>query len=403
MNILFITLADVRTVTMQIHFMDLMREFVKNGHEVYVVSPAERRYKLKTHFLPDTEHLHILKVKTGNIQKTNYIEKGISTLLVGSQIKNALGRHLSDVKFDMVIYSTPPITFTDPISYIKKRDGAHSYLLLKDIFPQGAVDIGVLSTTGIKGIIYKHFRRTEKKLYALSDKIGCMSKANVDYLLKHNPEIPANKAEICPNCVEPQVLSVTAEKRNNIRERYSLPCNKKIFVYGGNFGKPQDIPFIIECLKTQLDNNGAFFLLVGNGTDYGKLESFFDEYKPKNMMLMKRISRDEYLELITACDVGLIFLDHRFTIPNFPSRLLPYMQAELPVIACTDKNTDIGKVITSYGFGWWCESTDTDMFKDCVAGAMNGLPESYKSGIEHLLNNEFSVEKAYKTIIRNIE
>ena len=49
--------------------------------------------------------------------------------------------------------------------------------------------------------------------------------------------------------------------------------------------------------------------------------------------------------LANSCDVGLIFLDKRFTIPNFPSRLLSYMQASMPVLAATDVNTDIGKVI----------------------------------------------------------
>ena len=82
--------------------------------------------------------------------------------------------------------------------YVKKRDGAKSYLMLKDIFPQNAVDLGMLQTTGLKGLLYKCFRKKEKKLYSLSDRIGCMSQANVDYILKHNPEIPKEKVEILP-------------------------------------------------------------------------------------------------------------------------------------------------------------------------------------------------------------
>ena len=85
--------------------------------------------------------------------------------------------------------------------------------------------------------------------------------------------------------------------------------------------------------------------------------TYFRETNPKNMRLMKRLPKNDFDRMIAACDVGMIFLDHQFTIPNFPSRLLAYMQAGLPVLACTDTNSDIGKVITEGYFGWWCVST----------------------------------------------
>lgn len=91
------------------------------------------------------------------------------------------------MKFDLIIYSTPPITFQRAVEYVKERDNAQTYLLLKDIFPQNAVDIGILSKNGWKGLIYKYFRKKEKKLYGISDRIGCMSEANCKYILSHNP------------------------------------------------------------------------------------------------------------------------------------------------------------------------------------------------------------------------
>ena len=85
---------------------------------------------------------------------------------------------------------------------------------------------------------------------------------------------------------------------------------------------------------------------------------------------MKLMPKEDYDRMIAACDVGLIFLDHRFSIPNFPSRLLSYMQAGIPVLACTDPSTDIGRVIERGGFGWWCESNDTEAFSECVNRAL---------------------------------
>ena len=156
------------------------------------------------------------------------------------------------------------------------------------------------------------------------------------------------------------------KKRKDIRKRYKIPLDKKVFVYGGNLGKPQDIPFIIECLKASHRITDAYFLIVGDGTEYGKLVEFIEKQKPDNVKLLKRLPKEEYDSMIAACDVGLIFLDHRFTIPNFPSRLLVYMQAGLPILAATDTNTDIGKVITSNGFGWWCKSDSVGVFTDLI-------------------------------------
>lgn len=371
MNILFITLLDIRSAGEHNIYADLMRQFAKKGHHIYIVSPVERRHGLQTQFLEDTgdalhEHVHILKLKTGNIQKTNIIEKGISTLLLEYQLQNGIRKHLQDVHFDLVLYSTPPITLVKPIRYVKKRDQAKTYLLLKDIFPQNAVDMGMMKKTGLKGLLYRFFRAKEKKLYGLSDRIGCMSQANVDYVLRHNPEIASERVGICPNSVEVRNMSVTVEERIALRKKYGIPLDKKVFVYGGNLGKPQGIPFIADCLKSQINNEEAFFLIVGDGTEFGKLEAWFQKARPGNMKLLKRLPKEDYDRMVAACDVGLIFLDHRFTIPNFPSRLLSYMQAGIPVLACTDPNTDIGKVITDGGFGWWCESNDAETFSEIV-------------------------------------
>lgn len=398
MNILFLSLLDFNSFSERNIYCDLLREFIKNGHNVYCVSPTERKNKISTHF---EENGRLLKLKIGNIQKTNIIEKGFSTLLIEPQFIYAIKKYFSDVKFDLVLYSTPPITFCKAVEFVKKRDGAGSYLMLKDIFPQNAVDLGIISKTGLKGIIYKYFRNKEKKLYSVSDKIGCMSQANVDYILKHNPEIPAEKVEICPNCIDVQDFSISNEDRMKMREKYGLPKDRKIFIYGGNLGRPQDVPFIVECLKKCSGIENAYFAIAGNGTDRHFLEEYIENEKPSHVKLFSYIPKEEYDRMIACCDIGLIFLDHRFTIPNFPSRILSYMQVGLPVVACADKNTDIGEVIVGGKFGWWCESNSEIGFLNTVKDATNHV-DIDKYIIYDYLSEHYSAEKAFDTIIKSL-
>lgn len=402
MNVLFLTLIEFDTLQEENIYTDLLREFVGNGHSVFVISPVERRKKIQTHMVVE-KNARILRLQIGNIQKTNIIEKGISTILIEPIFKNAIKKYYSDVEFDLVLYSTPPITLVSAIEYIKKRDEARTYLLLKDIFPQNAVDIGLLSTIGIKGLLYKHFRKQEKRLYKISDYIGCMSQANVEYVIKHNSDVDISRVEVSPNSIEVVDKSVDSITRNKIRTKYGIPLDKTVFVYGGNLGLPQGIPFIIDCLKSCKNIYKAFFLLIGDGTEYSKLESFVENSEQTNVILMKRLPKTDYDSLVGACDVGMIFLDHRFTIPNFPSRLLSYMQAKLPVLAVTDPNTDVGKLVSNEEFGWWCESNDSKYFADLVNEIICKDLYSYKEKSFQCLNEKFNVRNQVKSIVGRMD
>ena len=398
MNILYFTLDDFDSlVTHRGINTDLLRQFRKHGHKVYVVSPSERKKGFPTRLIHQDDAV-ILKPRIGNIQKTNIIEKGISTVTVGGVLIRAIKKYFPDVSFDLILYCTPPITFLGAIQYVKKRDGAKTYLLLKDIFPQNAVDIGMLATSGIRGLLYRHFRRQEKQLYAISDRIGCMSQANVDYVIAHNPEVDPTIVEVCPNSIEVVDKSVDAATRRQIRARYGIPEDKTVFVYGGNLGKPQGIPFMLECIERCEDVDSAFFLIVGDGTEAHLVQEYVAAKNPANVMYMSRLPKEDYDAMVGACDVGLIFLDHRFTIPNFPSRLLSYMQAKLPVLACTDPNTDIGKVITDGGFGWWCESDDAEGVRQTVLAVDNMQMKGEKAYA--YLQGHYTVSDGYEVIMK---
>lgn len=396
MNILFLSIGRLNSLKDSGLYTDLLRQFYKNGHQVYSVSPIEKRNKETTHIIQEEEG-DILRVQTGNITKCNFIEKGISTLQIEKQFIKAIKKYYNNVKFDLILYSTPPITFAKVIEYVKKRDHARTYLLLKDIFPQNAVDLGLF---GKHSPIYYFFRNKEKKLYRLSDTIGCMSQANVDYILKHNPEVDKNKVEICPNSIEPIDICIDQQEKSRIRDKYGIPKDKTVFVYGGNFGKPQGIDHIIKCLQECSDISDAFFLLVGSGTEFFKLERYVKNEKPENVKLLNQLPKEDYEILVNSCDVGLIFLDYRFTIPNFPSRLLSYMQASMPVLACTDKNTDIGKVIENGKFGYWCESKEPIDFKrkvEVLLKEKNLFSQMGCVAYQYLKNN-YSVEKSYQVV-----
>ena len=198
MKILFLSLSRIDDLNKRGIYSDLLRCFHRKGHDIYAAFPYERKYKLHTS-LKNEERFHALGIKTLNITKTNFVEKGIGTILLEFQFSKQINRYWGSENFDLILFATPPTSFNSVVKQVKKRSGAMVYLLQKDFFLQGAVDLGVIKKDSL---IYKYFRRQEDQLYKIVDYVGCMSQANVNFVLQHNPSLNPTKVEVCPNSIE---------------------------------------------------------------------------------------------------------------------------------------------------------------------------------------------------------
>lgn len=398
MKILFLSLSRFDDVNTRGIYSDLMREFIKRGNDVYIASQTERRFGKPTHLI-DSKNCHILKIRTLNIQKTNVVEKGVGTLLLESQFDRAICKYWGNVIFDFVLYATPPITFNKVIEKVKKRCGCRSYLMLKDIFPQNAVDLGMMKEGSL---LHKMFRRKEERLYQISDRIGCMSPANCEYVLRHNPSVNSAKVELCPNALESvKIPELSESDRIELLYKLGIPANKTLFIYGGNLGKPQGIDFLLRVVEANEQEENSFIIIVGSGTEYSKIEAWFNKNKPRNAKLLAALPKDQYDNLIRAAHIGLIFLDPRFTIPNFPSRLLSYLENSMPVLLATDPNTDMGRIAEHEGFGLWTISGDLKKFMNnmtALSSDHNLIKEMGEKGNRYLLEN-YRVDKIADIIV----
>lgn len=402
MNILFITLLKIETLKTRGIYHDLMREFSAHNHNLYIISPTERREKKPSSYTAEN-NVHFLIVKTLNVQKTNLIEKGIATLTIEKLFLRGVKKNFSNVKFDLVIYSTPPITFTKVVSYIKDRDGAKSYLLLKDIFPQNAVDMKLMSKDGF---IHRFFRKKEKELYEISDAIGCMSLANKKYLIAHNPQIDQDKVEVNSNCIEPIPYNpLTNSRMEIIKMKYGLPLQKMIFVYGGNLGIPQGVDFLIETIVNSKDDSRLYFLIVGSGTEFNRVQNWFRDNNPANAKIISGLPTDEYHDLLKACDVGMIFLSKDFTIPNFPSRLLSYLEYKLPILVAADPYTDIGEEVKNHKCGVSVLAGNMGQMNDALDYFCDIDHENFqvlRENCRKYLEENFLVSQSYEKIIKKL-
>ena len=155
-------------------------------------------------------------------------------------------------------------------------------------------------------------------------------------------------------------------------------------------------------MKAVKNRTDCHFVVVGNGTEYHRLEQFISEEKPKAVSLFRYLPKADYNALATACDVGLIFLDYRFTIPNYPSRLLPYLMGCKPIIACTDPNCDTSYLAEQNGYGLYAPSNDVNAFVAAVDKMLDSdIKQMGKNGYQFFLNN-YTTEHTYKAIVKHL-
>ena len=358
MNILYLTISNLNLKERGL-YQDLINGLKEKGHNMTLVMANEARVLKKTIFSRE-DNIDVLRIKVGNLFGANFIKKGINNILIEKKFKKGIKNYLKYKKFDLILYATPPVTFANVIEYLKKQYNCKTYLMLKDIFPQNAVDIGLFKD---KGIIHKFFRKKEKKLYKLSDFIGCMSKKNIEYLLKNNKEINAEKVELFPNTIN--ISNLEENIPLGYRKKYGVKDDCILYVFGGNLGKPQGLSFLMKGIKSIENYNKAYFFIVGDGSEKEEVKNFAN--KTKNITFIDVLPKEEYESLIKECDVGILSLDYRFTIPNYPSRTLSYMDKGMPILACTDKNTDIKDLIEKEAkCGKWCYSNDINAFKESI-------------------------------------
>lgn len=394
MKVVFLMFAFPDMNTSFNMYTTLVEEFHKAGHEVYVVAPGNKKTEIRIE-----KNIPILRVKTLAIKNVSNITKGLSNLLLPHQYKRALSIFYPGVKFDLIIAPTPPITLVDLASSIKKKHQAKFYLMLRDIFPQNAVDLGFMKKNSF---IHKYFRSKEDKLYHTADYIGCMSEGNIQYLINHNSKLQQQKLHELKNF---QVLYKDYGKDHSRLKRLYNIEDKFVVVFGGNMGKPQQLENVLALAKSCQEYEEVLFLILGEGVQMEHLSKKINALEIKNIRIQGTIPKREYQDLLNVCDLGLISLHQNFTIPNIPSKTLDYFNVGLPVLASIDSATDFNKVLEEADAGLWSYAGDHLAFKynfDILYHNESKRKQMGENARTYFINH-LTPEIAFRTVINKVK
>lgn len=373
---------------------ELAIEFQNNGHQVTVLTP---NFQIKKKFSVEiVDSINVVFFKTGKIKNISKIRRAINESLLSYFAWKATKEYLSRNPHDAIVFYSPSIFWGGFVKRLKKMWRVKSYLILRDIFPQWAVDNGLLKNNSP---IHKYFKYFEKEMYEIADKIGVMSPSNLNLFKSIGEDI--SKFEVLYNWSK---ISEIVPTSTTIRKELNLE-NKVVFFYGGNIGLAQNMMNLIRLADKMQRHSNVHFLFVGAGDEVELILKETKKNKIKNVTYLPPVDQNTYEAILNEFDIGLFSLHPDHKTHNFPGKLLSYMLFEKPILGSVNNGNDLKKIVNEAEAGFVFDNGEDDKLYEAALKLANSKEIRDKMGKNGnlLLNKTFSVKNAVQTILQNFQ
>jgi glycosyltransferase involved in cell wall biosynthesis len=377
-----------------VQLRDLSNELVSQGHEVTVLvaSPLlDAPYQLEV-----LGGLKVLRLKTPATKDRGYVARTLGEFWMPFVMLQRLQHSsLSKEVWDAVVWYSPSIFLGPLVKAIKSKSCCPSYLIVRDIFPEWAADMGLMS----RGLPFLFFKLIAAYQYSIADVIGIQSRGNAVYF-KRWDESSNRRLEVLHNWLAP-----ARDVGCTIDISQTALAGRKIFVYAGNMGVAQGTDVVVDLAQFFKNDRNVGFVLVGRGSEIDKLKSMVAQKALENVLFFEEIDPGEIPSLYAQCDVGLVLLDARHRSHNVPGKFLTYMQAGLPVLAAVNAGNDLIGLIDESQVGRACEATDLNKLfasaKELLAQIQSD--NCYCQRCQALCERLFTAEAAARQVVASLK
>ena len=373
-----------------VQLRDLSREFARQGHQLTVLLPAsdlDRDWELQ-----NADGVEVLRLRAPRTKDIGYVRRTLGELLMPfAMLRNLRKSPLARQKWDGVVWYAPSIFHGPLASALKRASGCKGYLIIRDIFPEWAVDMGLMG----RGLPYRFFDAVARYQYSVADVIGVQTPGNLAYF-ENWRQLPGRTLEVLQNW-----LGEPAKKPCAIRVDATLLAGRKVFVYAGNMGVAQGMDRVLDLAERLLHRPDVGFLFVGRGSDAARLKTTAQARGLSNVVFFDEIDPDEIPDLYAQCSVGIVALDPRHQSHNIPGKFLTYMQSGLPVLANVNAGNDLAALIRREQVGQVCESNDVEQLARMAETLLSQISTDLALPVRcsQLFARQFSVEQAVCQIL----
>lgn len=332
-----------------VQLRDLSSEFARQGHAITVLVASP---ELDEDWRIDIwSGVRIVRLRTPKTKDVGYVRRTLGEFLMPyAMLRNLKKSPLAKEKWDGIVWYSPTI-FLGPIAKaLKKTSQCPSYLIIRDIFPEWAVDMGLMG----RGLPYRFFKAIASYQYSAADVIGVQTPGNLAYF-KQSAGETRQQLEVLHNW-----LAEAPNAGCSITVADTRLAGRKVFVYAGNMGIAQGMDILLDLAAQLKNRHDVGFLFVGRGSDARRLRHQAKSRKLENVVFMDEIDPDEIPGLYAQCHVGLVALDPRHKTHNIPGKFLSYMRSGLPVLASINAGNDLVDLINEKGVGAVCTNQSVE-------------------------------------------
>lgn len=379
-----------------VQLRDLAREFARQGNALTVLLPSPDQNT--SWALEEVDEVQVLRLKAPRTKDIGYIQRTLAELAMPfAMLRQFHKSPWANERWDGVVWYSPSIFHGPLVNYLKKRSCCKGYLIIRDIFPEWAADMGLIRRGSLS---YRFFDAFARYQYSVADVIGVQSPGNERYFKKWLQR-PGRRLEVLNNWLgEPKHV------RCQIRLNETVLAGRKVLVYAGNMGIAQGLDILLDLADKLRYRTDVGFLFVGRGSEKARLQRLAEYRKLDNVLFYDEIHPDQIPDLFVQCTAGIVALDQRHKSHNIPGKFLTYMQSGLPVLANVNPGNDLAKVIRDEQVGQVCESNQVDeliRLLETLLIEIESQADVFSNRCRSLFEREFSVVRAVRQIVSALE
>ncbi len=245
-----------------VQLRDLSREFARQGHALTVLLPSPNQDEPWS--LEEIDGVQVLRLKAPRTKDIGYVRRTLGEFAMPfAMLRQFRKSPLAGERWDGVVWYAPSIFHGPLASALKKSSGCKGYLIIRDIFPEWVVDMGLMG----RGLPYRFFDAVARHQYSVADVIGVQSQGNQAYFDRWRQQ-SGRTLELLQNW-----LDKPAQARCPIRVNETPLAARKVFVYAGNMGIAQGMDILLDLAEKIQHRTDVGFLFVGRGSDAARLKN----------------------------------------------------------------------------------------------------------------------------------
>lgn len=386
--LLVVDVFDPVRTSAAVQVEDLALALSRLGHDCTVLTPDPTVQNPL--ILEQRDGFRVGRVRSGPLKQTPLIRRALNEVALSWRMWDGFRRSpLAGERYDGVVFYSPSIFFGRFVAKLKNAHKCRAYLILRDVFPDWAVDLGVMR----RGPHFWFFKAVANYQYKVADVIGIESEANRRYVRHIRREV-----EVLRNWIhlgsEPAVRYPVSPELEG----------KRLLVYAGNIGVAQDLDNLLRLACRLRDLNDVRVLLVGTGTELERVRAEVARLGIANVAFHKEIAPAELRALLRRCHIGVLSLHKRLRSHNVPGKLLSYLEAGLPVLGSVNLGNEVKDTVERAGAGLVTWNGDDDAFERAARQILMNEEDrqAMSRAAAKLCRDRFSSETAAVQIVESV-